>query len=486
MKRSTLVVLLLVVGIGGAITWKSLQPKAPTTIVTSKVERVANLKSIVSATGEIRAKEFVDIQTEVAGLITELYVTEGSVVEQGQPLLRIDDRQLKADEDSARAQVGASEADARSSEVGVATAEANVSAERTALANAQLEAEQARTTRDRSQASFTRKKELHDQNLIGSEEFEVAAADARLTSQRLQFTEARIKQAEASLHTATTRVDAAKAVRDASCRRLESVRAGLARASDMVGKTLLKSPLAGIITKLDVEKGERAVPGIQSNPIATLMTIADLSVIEAEIRVAEADIVEVKPGAPAEVEVDAMRENKFTGTVAQIGMSPIQATSTSTQSQEGKEFKVVVLLSAPSTELRPGFTATAKITTATRQNVLTVPFQAQTAREVEVDEAGKYVPPPQPKGDEEQKAPLTAAERAKRKEMKGVFVRRDGRAHFVPATFGIIGETMDVEVLSGLQEGDEVISGPFQALRTLKVWDRVELDEKRMATTPAR
>lgn len=486
MKRSTLVVLLLVAGLGGAIAWKSLQPKAPTKIVTAKVERVANLKSIVSATGEIRAKEFVDIQTEVAGLITELYVTEGSVVERGQPLLRIDDRQLKADEDNARAQVGAAEADARNGDVGVATATANLATEHTALANARLEVEQARTTRDRSAASFQRKQELYDQKLIGSEEYEVAAADARLSQQRLASSEARVHQAEANVAAAATRVDAAKAARDASCRRLEGMRAGLARASDMVGKTLLKSPLAGVITKLDVEKGERAVPGIQSNPIATLMTIADLSVIEAEIRVAEADITEVKPGAPAEVEVDAMRDVKFAGIVSQIGMSPIQATTGTNQNQEGKEFKVVVLLTAPVPELRPGFTATAKITTATRENVLTVPFQAQTAREVELDDAGNYVPPPQPKGDEEAKATLTAAERARRKEKKGVFVRRDGRAHFVPATFGIIGETMDVEVLSGLQEGDEVISGPFQALRTLKEWDRVELDQKRMATTPAR
>lgn len=478
MKRSTVVVLVLLAGLGGLIVWQSLKPKPPTQVVTAKVERLPKLRSIVSATGEIRAKEFVDIQAEVAGLITELYVKEGEVVQKGQMLLRLDDRQLKAEEDSAKAQVGASEADARNSDVGVATAEANVAAERTALANARLEAEQARTSSERAKASFARKHELFDQKLIGREEYEVAAAEARLAEQRLEWNQARIAQAEANVTAATTRVDAAKAVRDASCRRLEAVQAGLTQATDMVGKTVLRAPLAGVITKLEVEKGERAVPGIQSSPIATLMTIADMSVIEAEIRVAEADIIEVKPGAAAEVEVDAMRDHKFAGIVAEIGLSPIQSTSGSGQSQEGKEFKVVVRLTAPAPELRPGFTATAEITTATRENVLVVPFQAQTAREIELDPKGEYVRPPEPKADEVE-APLTAAERQKRKEKKGVFVRRDGRAFFQPCEFGVIGDTMDVEVLAGLKEGDEVISGPFQVLRTLKEWDRVELDPKR-------
>ena len=477
MKRSTVVVLVLLAGVGGLITWQAIKPKPPIQVVTAKVERLPNLRSIVSATGEIRAKEFVDIQAEVAGLIAELYVQEGAVVEKGQLLLRLDDRQHKAAEDSARAQVGASEADARNSEVGVATAEANVAAERTALANARLEAEQARTSSERAKASFARKQELFDQKLIGREEYEVAAAEARLSAQRLQWNEARITQAEANVTAALTRVDAAKAARDASCRRLESSQAGLAQASDMVGKTVLRAPLSGVITKLEVEKGERAVPGIQSNPIATLMTIADMSIIEAEIRVAEVDIIDVKPGAVAEVEVDAMRDKKFAGTVAEIGLSPILATS-GAQSQEGKEFKVVVRLTEPSPQLRPGFTATAEITTATRANVLVVPFEAQVERDVELDAKGEYVRPPEPKpGETEQ--PLTAAERQKRKKKTGVFVRRDGRAFFQPCEFGVIGEKMDVEVLAGLREGDEVISGPNQVLRTLKEWDRIELDPKR-------
>lgn len=482
MKRSTVVLLLAALGIGGYVTWKKLQPTPPTLVATAAVERLPKLRSIVSATGEIRAKEFVDIQAEVAGVITELRVREGDAVKQGDVLLRLDDLQLKAEVDSVRAQAGAAEADARNGDVGVATAEANLAAERTALANARLETEQATTSRDRAKASYERKKQLHAQGLIGSEEFEIAAAEARLTEQRLTLAHARVTQAEAGVAAAQTRVEAAKAQRDAACRRLDAAKAGIARAADMLGKTVLKAPLGGLITKLNVEKGERAVPGIQSNPIATLMTIADMSVIEAEIRVAEADIVDVALGAQAEVEVDAMRDVKFAGVVTEIGQSPIQSASGSGggggQNQEGKEFKVVVRLAAPAKELRPGFTATAEITTATRENSLVVPFQAQTAREVEFDAAGAYVPPPEPVEGAPEKQ-LTAAERQRRKEQKGVFVRRDGRARFVPCEFGVIGETMDVEVKSGLKEGDEVIGGPFQALRTLKEWDRVELDDKR-------
>jgi HlyD family secretion protein len=479
MKRSQLVVVVLGLTVAGLVVWQTLRPKPPVLVVTATVERVPFLRSIVSATGEIRAKEFVDIQAEVAGLITELCVREGDTVRKGDVLLRLDDLQLRAEEDGARAQVGAAEAELRNGDVGVATAEAALAAEQVALANTRLEAEQAATSRDRAQAAFARKQQLHAAGLIGSEEFEVAVAEARLAEQRWQWNEARIQQAEANLAAARARVGAAQAQREALQQRLEGARAALARASDLAGKTTLRAPLSGLITKLNVEKGERAVPGIQSNPIATLMTIADMSVIEAEIRVAEADIVAVKVGAPAKVEVDALRDVEIAGVVTEIGQSPIQNAATGgRETQEGKEFKVVVRLEAPPAALRPGFTATAEIVTATRSDVLVIPFQAQTAREVEIDEQGAYVPPPQPTGDEVD-VPLSAAERARRKERKGVFVRRADRAHFVPCEFGIIGETMDVEVLAGLQLGDEVISGPYQALRALKEWDRVALDPKR-------
>ncbi|MGK0205877.1 MAG: HlyD family secretion protein, partial [Planctomycetota bacterium] len=313
--------------------------------------------------------------------------------------------------------------------------------------------------------------------LIGREEYEISAAEARLGEQRLEFAAARIKQAEASLHAAVTRVTAAEAFRDASNRRLEAQKASLKRTIDIASKTVLRAPLSGLVTACNVEKGERAVPGIQSSPIATLMTIADMSVIEAEIQVDEADIVSVKLGAKAIVEVDAMRDLKMTGVVTEIGQSPI----ISTDNQKGKEFKVVIRLNSPPEELRPGFTATAEIETATRRDCLVLPLQALTMRERERDDAGKLVVPDRPIEGEE----VFAAEipsRKKKDEIEGVFLLVNGEARFRKVKTGITGD-MDIEIIEGLKSGEEVIVGPFKELRKLSEWDRVVIDRKKQASS---
>lgn len=480
MKRSSIVVLVLVAaGIGGGV-WQYMQPADPTKVIVAKVETVPLLRSVVKATGEIRAKEFVDIQAEVAGVIIEVLVREGDVVKEGDVLLRLEDLQLQAEVDSARAQVGASEADARSAKVGVATAKANQAAEETALANAKVESLQSQTSKDRSASSYKRKKEMFDSGLIGREEYEISAAEARLGEQRLEFAKARIKQAAANVHAAVTRVDAANAFQDAADRRLEAQRASLARTIDIASKTVLRSPLSGLVTACNVEKGERAVPGIQSSPVATLMTIADMSVIEAEIQVDEADIVSVKLGSPAVVEVDAMRELEMIGVVTEIGQSPIL----STDAQKGKEFKVVVRLEAPPQELRPGFTATAEIETATRTDCLVLPLQALTMRERERDDTGKVKVPDKPIEGQAVYAAEATISRKKKDEVEGVFLLVNGYARFRPVKTGITGD-MDIEVLDGLKEGEEVIIGPFKALRKLSEWDRVEIDKKKQASAIA-
>ncbi|HZN39384.1 MAG TPA: efflux RND transporter periplasmic adaptor subunit [Planctomycetota bacterium] len=479
MKKKTVLILIVAV-VGGAITLSALKPKDPTKVVTAKAEKVPELKSIVSATGELRAKEFVDIQAEVPGVITELLVREGDVVKQGDVLLRIEDLQFGTEVDSARAQVGAGEADARNAEVGVATAHANLAGEKTALAGVKVEFEQARISRDRAEQSFRRKEEMFQSHLIGGEEYEIAVSEARLAQQRFEWNKARIEQAEANVRAVATRVDAAVAAKEAACSRVEAAKAGLARVTDVLSKTVIKSPLSGLITKLNVEKGERAVPGIQSNPISTLMTIADMSVIEAEIQVDEADIVHVTIGAPAEVELDAIRDTKFPGVVTEIGQSPIQTVSQGNSSnQEGKDFKVVVRLASPPPTLRPGFTATADIVTAVRTDCLTMLLQALTRREVEVDAAGNYVAPPEPAGGEDMTV-HASRNRQNQKELDGVFLMIDGRARFRPVKTGITGD-MDIEVLEGLVPGDEVVSGPYQVLRTLKEWDHIAVDEKRQS-----
>ena len=311
-------------------------------------------------------------------------------------------------------------------------------------------------------------------SLIGREEFEISKAEARLAEQRLDFAKARIKQAEANVRAAVTRVDASKAVRDASSRRYDAQAAAVARAIDMASKTVIRAPLSGLITACNVEKGERAVPGIQSNPVATLMTIADMSVIEAEIEVDEADIVSVELGAKAEVEVDAIRDLQLSGVVTEIGQSPIQ----SADNQEGKEFKVVVRLAEPPEALRPGFTATAEIETATRTDCLVIPLQALTVRERERGPDGELIVPPKPVEGQEDYVDEVAASRKDLEEVEGVFVLMDGVARFRPVRTGITGD-MDIEVLEGLTSGQEVVVGPYQKLRKLSEWDRAVVDEKR-------
>ena len=482
MKRSTVILFVVVVAGVSAGLWRWLRPEPPTQVVVAKAEQVPLLRAVVSATGEIKAKEFVDIQAEVAGVIVDLLVREGDEVKEGQVLLKLDGLQLQAEVDVARAQLGAAEADARSAEVGVATAEANLATEQLALANAKVESGQSQTSKERAQSSFQRKQVMFENGLIGREEFEISKAEARLAEQRLDFATARIKQAEANVRAAVTRVDAAKAVRDASSRRQDAQRAAVARALDMASKTVVRAPLSGLITACNVEKGERAVPGFQSNPVATLMTIADMSVIEAEIEVDEADIVSVCLGAKAEVELDAIRDIVLSGSVTEIGQSPIQAI----EGHAGKEFKVVVRLDSPPPMLRPGFTATAEIETATRTDCLVIPLQALTVRERKLGPDGQPIPPPEPVSGDDVYAAGGAMLRRDMEEVEGVFLIEDGVARFRQVRTGITGD-MDIEVLDGLQPGEEVVIGPYQKLRKLSEWDRTEVDmERQQSVTSVR
>jgi HlyD family secretion protein len=249
------------------------------------------------------------------------------------------------------------------------------------------------------------------------------------------------------------------------------------RANDQLEKTVIRSPLSGVITNLAVEKGERAVPGMMFNPQATLMTIADLSVIQAELKVDETDIVNLKLKDTAFVKVDALPDSVFEGEVTEIGNSPIKASTTSTQ-QEAKDFKVIVTLKDPSAKLRPGMSCTGDIITHTKQNVLVVPIQALTIREVEIDKDGKYIEPDlkKKKADPSVAKADTSKNQPKKKELEGLFVVNSEKvARFRPVKTGITGES-EIEVLENLKEGEEVVSGSFQTLRTIKDGAAVKID----------
>jgi HlyD family secretion protein len=273
--------------------------------------------------------------------------------------------------------------------------------------------------------------------------------DLKVNAQAIQTQEQRIKQEEANL---------------------ESARYDL-------NKVRIVSPIDGLVTRRNIEEGETAVVGTMNNAGTVLLTIADMSVIETEIEVDETEIPGIKIGQPAKVTIDAIPDKTFPGKVTEVGNSPIQAPGAAGAAQRATNFKVVVTIDGEVPGMRPGFTCTAVITTATRQKPLAVPIQAMTLREVIVDQEGHIVRPPAPKPGE-RRPPTTAMEPKEgqtRKEFEGVFLIQDNRAVFVPVKTGIAGEKY-FEVLDGLKEGDQVITGPFQSVRGLKDGDEVKVE----------
>ena len=416
------------------------------TVQTGKAQK-QNLASVVSASGEIKPKTYVNIGANAFGKIVKLHVREGDRVKKGQLLAQLENVQSSADVNAMRASVQAAETDSVASDAALKTAMAD-------LSRAKSDAERAKLDYDRATG-------LYQDKLIAKQDY-----DAR---------KATWEQADAGVAQAVARIAQAKAQKDSAEKHITQNSANLTRVSDVLRKTTYEAPYDGVITNLPVREGETVVIGIQNSPGSTLMTLADMSVITSEVKVDETDIVNVRLGQPAEVTIDAIPRKTFHGTVTEIGNNAIVrstglATSQqSSTSQEAKDFKVVVTLSDPPSDLRPGLSSTAKITTATRSNVVSVPIQALTVRsraDLE-DKAGE-------KGSV--KAASAPAEASKTKEeVQGVFVIRNKKAEFVPVETGISGTT-DIEVTKGLQEGDEVITGSYKVLRTLKPGTTVKVD----------
>ncbi len=460
------------------IVFASVRSNRKNTIVvqTARIERKNVLTSKVTASGEIRAKEFVDLQSEIAGIITELPVREGDTVKRGDVLLRIDPIQTAADLNSRRAQYEAAIADARSQEFMTMNAEANLMRDQASLRSSRAELEQAENNFSRAQNSFRRQQQLSEEGLISHDDYEAAQNDFKGARSRLEVAKAQVAQLESQITAAKNTIEQNKVSATASRARAKSAEADLTKSSDQLKKTTLFAPLDGVITQLKVEKGERAQPGIMSNPEATLMTIANLSVIQAELKVDETDIVNLSLGDVAEVTVDALPDVVFKGEVSEIGNSPIQTSGTT---QEAKDFKVIVTLRNPSPKLRPGMSCSGDIITDTRQNVLVMPIQALTVRDVEVDQNGKYHEPDLTGKRKESVARAdTGKDKSRKKELEGVFVvNAEKIARFRTVKTGITGES-EIEVLENLKDGDEIVSGSFQTLRTIKDGAAVKIDNK--------
>ena len=444
-------ILVLLVGIVSFTVYQSR--KNVVTVQTGKALH-QDLATVVSASGEIKPKTYVNVGANAFGKITHLYVKEGDHVKKGQLLAQIENVQPEADVNANQASLQAAQTDAIAAAAGMKTAQAD-------LLRAQADYDRNKLDWDRAQSLF--KDGLISKSDFDSRQNAWATADAGLT------------QAQA-------RVAQAKAQNDSANRHVAQAQATLTHYTDLLRKTTYPAPFDGVVTNLPVREGETVVIGIQNAQGSTLMTIADMSVITAEVKVDETDIVNVHLGQPAEVTIDAIPRKIFHGNVSEIGdnaivrSSGVSTSQQATASEEAKDFKVVVTLTDAPQGLRPGLSTTAKITTATRSNVLSIPIQALTLRTKQQMDQQNNSP-----GSVHAAAPAkeVASKTKKDDELQGVFVIRNKKAMFVPVTTGITGTT-DIEVLDGLKEGDEVITGSYKVLRTLRPGSSVKIDN----TTP--
>lgn len=418
-----------------------------TQVQTGKVAK-QDVVSTVSASGEIKPKTYVNVGANAFGKITQLYVKEGDRVKKGQMLAQIENVQPEADVDANRAALEAARTDSMAQAAAINTAQANLESNRANLEHAKYDMQRAQG--------------LYDDKLIAKSDYDVkkAAYDSAVAG---------IAQAQAQ-------IAQYKAQKESADRHIAQASATLVHSRDVLSKTEYSAPFDGVITNLPVRQGETVVIGIQNAPGSTLMTLADMSIITAEVEVDETDIVNVKLGQAAEVTIDAMPKKIFHGTVTEIGdnavvrSTGISTSQSNTASQEAKDFKVVVTLSDPPENLRPGLSTTAKITTATRKDTLAIPIQALTIRQRgDLENKDK-----KDKGSVQAASPQLTPAQAK-EELQGVFVVRDKKAVFVPVETGITGTT-DIEVTKGLQPGDEIVTGSYKVLRTLRNGAAVKID----------
>ena len=396
------------------------------------VERIERrtLEAVVSATGTIEPQLSVDISSSVMGRVTRLAINEGDRVAGGQFLLQIDRESLRAAVNRNEASLGAAESGVEQARVAVESARVNL---------------------DLARDTLERQAELWELQLISREEYDQARRE-------LELRETEFKARQVEVATATQRIRQERATLESAEYDLEQV--------------TITSPIDGVVTRRNIEEGETVVIGTMNNPGTVLMTIADFSILEAHVEVDETDIPSVQLGQAATITIDALPDTTYTGRVTEIGNSPIQGGELGTN--QATNFEVVVTLNGDVPGVRPGFTATADIQTAMRTDVVAVPIQSTTVREVSLDPDGRVVRPAPEAGA----AAASAAEPAapeRTEEAEGVFVVRDEQAWFVAVDTGIAGDRY-FEAISGLDAGDLVAIGPFDVVRALEDGDPVRVN----------
>ena len=442
-SRKKLYIGIAIVLVGAAVVYANFRfRRAEGKVVTVEKIEQRNLESVVSASGKVRAKRTVNISADTMGRVTDLAVNEGEFVKRGQFLLQIDPRNLRTAVQRSEASLAAAEAQLEQFRVAVATARVNLTL---------------------AQQTLTRQRELWSQQLTTKEQLDRAESEVKVRESDLREREKQVATQE---------------------QRIRQERAVVGSARYDLSKVRIESPIDGLVTRRNIEEGETVVIGTMNNAGTVLLTVADMSVIEAEIEVDETDIPAVRIGQPAKITIDAILNKTFGGKVTEIGNSPIQATTSGSAGQQATNFKVVVQFDDQIPDVRPGFTCTADITTATRKQSLAVPIQAMAVREMTFDKDGRLVRQPR-----DQKAPArrsvepTAAASAEtlppgqtKKETEGVFLFRDQKyAEFVPVKTGIAGDKY-FEVLEGLKPGEQVVTGPFNSVRDLKDGDAIRVE----------
>jgi HlyD family secretion protein len=400
-----------------------------TSVQTGKVEK-KDLVQVVTASGEVRPKRYVNVGANVSGRLIEIDVKEGDRVKKGQILAKVESERYQAVQ--------------RQSEAGVAAARADLQRTEADVAVAKL--------------AFDRFKSMRDQKLVSEQEYDQAEADWKMKTANVEASRKRVAQLQAQ--TDSTRDD--------------------------LTKTTVISPMDGVVTNLPKEAGEMVIGALSFSP-TVIMTVADLSIMECEVMVDETDFRNLKLGQESKIKVDALEGLEMKGDVTEIGASALvrgsgsqaaaQTTLGANTGNQPKDFKVTITIKDPPVNLRPGLNATAEITTARREKVLAVPVQAVVVREV--NKEGKVVDPDAMAAAGSEREGNTVAQMAREKgvEKDGVFVVEGEKAAFKAVKTGIMGET-DIEITQGIAEGQEIVTGSYRTLRNLKDQARLKIETK--------
>jgi HlyD family secretion protein len=441
MTRKKALIIVGIVLVLGAVVAANLYFRRETGLsVNAEGIRSRDLEAIVSASGKIQPKRQVNVSANTTGRVTRVAVEEGERVKSGQFLLEIDPRSLDAQ---------------------LQRGEASVAAARSSLQQSRAAVQQTRALLDLARQNLKRTQELWKEGLTTRESLDRAENDVEVREAELRTREQEIKTNE---------------------ERIKVEEAGLATTRYNLNQIIINSPMDGLVTRRSIEEGETAVLGTMNNAGSVLLTIADMSVLEAEVEVDETEIPSVSVGQAARIMIDAVPDRTFKGRVTEVGNSPIQTTTQNTGQRQATTFKVVITLDEEVPDVRPGFTCTAEITTATRNNVVAVPIQALTVREMLYNDKGEMVreEPQRRRRGNAVETPVSASNEPPpghtRKETEGVFVVSNGRGVFMPVKVGVAGEQY-FEVLSGLKPGDEVITGPFASVRELSDGGEVKVQQ---------